>query len=72
MPVRVDRILVDFEPYTETIIMLLGSIIVVSKSNPLIGLSVAIVLVSILTVMLKYNATCSECLEKSVKQTAIQ
>ena len=32
--------------------MLLGSVIVVSKSNPLIGLSVAIVLVSILTVML--------------------
>ena len=47
------------------IILLLGSVIVASKSDTLIVLSVAITLVSILIIMLNTFATCSECLDNT-------
>ena len=55
MPVKVDKILGGFEPYTETAILLLGSAVVASKSKKLLVSGVAIAPVSILIIMLNMS-----------------
>ena len=63
--IKVNKISVDFDPYTETIMLSLGNVIVVSKSKTLIVFKRCYYTGKHSYCYVKYIATCSECLEKS-------
>ena len=72
MPVRVDKILVDFEPYTETVNVATRKCYRCKQIKDIDCCKRCYYTGKHSYCYVKYIATCSECLGKSVKQNVIQ
>ena len=72
MPLREDKILVGFEPYTETNIVVTRKCYRCKQVKDIDCFKRCYYAGKHSYYYVKYIATCSECLDKSVKQTVIQ
>ena len=72
MPVRVEKISVDFDPYTETIKVVARKFYRCKQVKDIDCFKRCYYNCKHSDCSVKYTITCSECLEKSDKQTAIQ
>ena len=72
MTVNVNKILVDFKPYTETVNVVNRKCYRCRQSKDIECFKRCYYTGQYSYCCVKYIATCSECLDKSVKQTVIQ
>ena len=72
MPVRVEKISVDFDPYSEPVNIVTRKCYRCKQVKDIDCFKRCYCAGKHSYYYVKYPATCSECLDKSVKQTAIQ
>ena len=72
MPVRVEKISVDFGPYSDPVNIVTGKCYRCKQVKDIDCFKRCYCAGKHSCYYVKYTATCSECLDKSVKQTAIQ